>query len=270
MSTEVRRQPQRYSAWRSFAIQRRIVYALFMREILTRFGRHNLGFLWLVAEPMLFTVGVTALWTATKSLHGSDLPIVAFALTGYSSVLLWRNMPSRCVGALAPNLGLMYHRNVRTIDIYLSRLLLEFAGATMSIVLLTLFFYAIEWLELPQDALQVIGGWLMLTWFGVAFALIIGALSEMSEVVEKLWHPIAYFTFPLSGAAFLVDTLPKQAQDIILFMPMVHGVEFIREGWFGARALAHYDMAYMGIVNAVMTYIGLVLVRRVSRNVIPE
>jgi hypothetical protein len=43
---------------------------------------------------------VTALWTATKSVHGSDLPIVAFALTGYSSVLLWRNMPGRCIGAL--------------------------------------------------------------------------------------------------------------------------------------------------------------------------
>lgn len=85
------------SAWR---VQQRIVVALLMREILTRFGRHNIGFLWLFVEPMLFTLGVTALWTATKSVHGSNLPIVAFALTGYSSVLLWRNMPSRCILAV--------------------------------------------------------------------------------------------------------------------------------------------------------------------------
>ena len=52
--------------------------------MLTRFGRHNIGFLWLFAEPMLFTLGVTALWTAAKSVHGSDMPIVAFAITGYS------------------------------------------------------------------------------------------------------------------------------------------------------------------------------------------
>ncbi len=92
-----------------------MIGALLMREILTRYGRHNIGFLWLFVEPMLFTLGVTALWTATRAVHGSDLPIVAFAITGYSSVLLWRNMPFRCIGAIEPNLSLMYHRNVRPI-----------------------------------------------------------------------------------------------------------------------------------------------------------
>ena len=85
---------------RSWAIQRRIIWALLMREVLTRYGRHNIGFMWLFVEPMLFTLGVTALWSATKSIHTTNLPIVAFAITGYSSVLLWRNMPGRCVDAL--------------------------------------------------------------------------------------------------------------------------------------------------------------------------
>ena len=100
----------------SWAIQLRVVGALLIRETLTRYGRHNIGFLWLFAEPMLFTLGVTALWTATKTVHGSDLPIVAFALTGYSSVLLWRNMPGRCIGALWQNLALLYHRNIKVLD----------------------------------------------------------------------------------------------------------------------------------------------------------
>src|SRR3546814_7727199 len=69
----------------SLQVQLRVLGALLMRETLTRYGRHNIGFLWLFAEPMLFTLGITALWTATKSVHGSDLPIVAFRLTGYSS-----------------------------------------------------------------------------------------------------------------------------------------------------------------------------------------
>ncbi|NQZ48076.1 MAG: ABC transporter permease, partial [Erythrobacter sp.] len=81
------------------AVQLRVIDALLRREMLTRYGRHNIGFMWLFAEPMLFTVGVAILWSATKSIHGSDLPIGAFALTGYSSVLLWRNMPGRCIGA---------------------------------------------------------------------------------------------------------------------------------------------------------------------------
>lgn len=254
-------------AWR---IQRRVIWALTLREILTRYGRHNIGFLWLFFEPMMFTLGVTALWTASKSVHGSNLPIVAFAITGYSSVLLWRNMPARSIGALTPNLSLLYHRNVRPIDVYLSRLILEVAGVTMSFVFLVLFFHFIGWLELPEDVLQIAGAWVMLAWFGGALAIFLGALSEVSETIEKLWHPAAYLLFPLSGAAFLVDALPVPAQQVVLFLPMVHGVEYLREGYFGSQMIAHYDMAYMGLWNIALTLFGLVQLRKVSRIVVPE
>lgn len=255
---------------RSWAIQRRVIWALVLREMLTRYGRHNIGFLWLFVEPMLFTLGVAALWTATQSFHGSDLPIVAFAITGYSSVLLWRNMPGRYIGALSPNLSLLYHRNVRPIDIYASRLLLEAAGATMSFVFLVLFFSFIGWVDMPEDVLQVFFGWVMLAWFGIGLALFLGALAEASETIEKLWHPMSYLLFPMSGAAFLVNALPKQAQDAVLWLPMVHGVEYVREGYFGSRITAHYDLTYMGIINLTLTILGLAQIARISRTVVPE
>lgn len=260
-------QPSLRSSW---AVQRRVIWALVLREMLTRFGRHNIGFLWLFVEPMLFTLGVTALWTATKGVHGSDLPIIAFAITGYSSVLLWRNMPARCIGALGPNLSLLYHRNVRPIDIYIARLLLEGAGATMSFVFLVIFFGFFGNLLMPEDVLQVAGGWVMLAWFGVSLALFLGAVSEVSETVEKLWHPMSYLLFPLSGAAFLVSALPQAAQDVILWLPMVHGVEYLREGYFGSRITAHYDMSYMAIVNLTLTILGLAQLSKISRTVVPE
>lgn len=254
----------------SWSIQRRVIWALVLREMLTRYGRHNIGFLWLFVEPMLFTLGVTALWTATKSVHGSDLPIVAFAITGYSSVLLWRNMPGRCIGALEPNLSLLYHRNVRPIDLYFSRLLLEGAGASMSFVFLVIFFGFLGDLQMPEDVLQIAWGWAMLAWFGAGLALFLGSLSEVSETVEKLWGPSSYLLFPLSGAAFLVDSLPKVAQDVVLWLPMVHGVEYLREGYFGSRVIAHYDMTYMALCNVVLTILGLAQVRKISRTVLPE
>lgn len=254
----------------SWAIQRRVIWALLLREVLTRFGRHNIGFMWLFVEPMMFTLGVTALWTATKSVHGSDLPIVAFAITGYSSVLLWRNMPSRCVGAVQPNLALMYHRNVRVIDIFMARLLLEGAGASISFLILSTFFVFVGMMSPPEDALQVVGGWLMLAWFGMSLALLLGSLAEQWEMVDKLWHPLSYITFPLSGAAFLVEALPKQAQDIVLLLPMVHGTEFLREGFFGSKIHAHYDMSYMGLMNLGLTFLALLQMRKISKLVVPE
>jgi capsular polysaccharide transport system permease protein len=257
------------SLWHALRIQRRVVDALLRREMLTRYGRHNIGFLWLFVEPMIFTIGVTILWTATKSVHGSDLPISSFALTGYSSVLLWRNMPGRCIGALQNNLALMYHRNIKVFDIYIARLLIEFGGATISFAALSVLFIAIEWMEPPEDFLKVAAGWLLLAWFGSALAIMLGALSHRSELVDKLWHPFSYLLFPLSGAAFIVAALPQFAQDIVLWIPTVHGIEFVREGFFGARARATYDLGYIIPFNLVLTLASLIAVRYVSRRVVP-
>jgi ABC-2 type transport system permease protein/capsular polysaccharide transport system permease protein len=257
------------SFWHALRIQIRVIDALLRREMLTRYGRHNIGFLWLFVEPMIFTIGVTILWTATKSIHGSDLPISAFALTGYSSVLLWRNMPGRCIGALQNNLALMYHRNIKVIDIYIARLLIEFCGATISFAALSVLFIAVEWMKPPEDFLKVAAGWLLLAWFGSALAIALGALSHRSELVDKLWHPFSYLLFPLSGAAFIVAALPVFAQQIVLYIPTVHGIELVREGFFGDRARATYDLAYLLPFNLVLTLVALIALRYVSRRVVP-
>ena len=254
----------------SLRVQIRIVGALFIREMLTRYGRHNIGFLWLFVEPMIFTLGVTALWTATKSAHGSDLPIVAFALTGYSSVLLWRNMPGRCIGALWANLSLMYHRNIKVMDIYIARLLLEFGGATISFVTLATVFISIGWLEPPEDFVKVVAGWLLIAWFGGALAVTLGAMSHLNELVDKFWHPASYLLFPLSGAAFMVSALPPFAQEIVLWIPMVHGVEMVREGFFGSRAHAIYDLSYLIPVSLALSTVAMLMMRHVARRIVPE
>lgn len=258
------------SLWRSWQLQRRVIFALLMRETLTRFGRHNIGFLWMFAEPMMFTLGITALWTVSGAKHGSDLPITVFALTGYSSVLLWRNMPSRAISSIQPNLALMYHRNVKLLDIFVARLLLEAAGATMSFFLLALIFIYIGWVDLPEDVLKVIAAWALLTWFGMALAILLGALSEQYELVEKFWHPAAYLLFPLSGAGFLLEIIPEEARELLLYLPMLNCVEYLRDGYFGSRFTAYYSIPYVIVCNSVLTLLGLAKLRQVSRTVIPK
>lgn len=252
---------------RSFAIQRNVLWALMMREVITRFGRENVGVLWLIGEPMIFTLGVAALWSAAGLSHGSALPIVAFAITGYSSVLMWRNSVSRCNAGIQSNLGLLYHRNVRVIDVFITRIALEMVGATASFVLLIALFVGIEWIGPPQDPLLVVWGWLMLAWFGASLALTIGAATAYSELVERLWHPMAYLLFPLSGAGFMVDWLPPAGQEVVLLLPMVHGVELLREGYFGSVVRTHYDVGYMAFINLVLTLVGLLLVRDAGHRV---
>lgn len=254
----------------SFAIQVRVISALLLREIITRYGRHNIGVLWVIVEPMLFTLGVAVLWYLAKMHTLSNIPIIAFAITGYSSVLVWRNSANRCSKAIEPNLALMYHRNVKVIDIFISRVFLELLGSTASIIILTVLFSSIGAMQWPNDIALVLMGWFLLSWFAFALGFIVGAISERSESFERTWHIFTYLMFPLSGAVFMVHWLPKTAQDAILWVPMVHGVEMIRHGYFGKIVPTYESPVYLAISNLFLTLIGLAFVRESGLRVQPE
>ena len=258
------------STWKAFRIQVRVVGALLMREVLTRYGRHNIGFMWLFVEPMIFTLGVASLWSLAGLHRKLPIPVVAFAVTGYSSVLLWRNMATRSINSLEPNLALLYHRYVKIIDLFAARMILEGIGAVISFVVLCacfIFFGVMQW---PQDVPKIVLAIVLLAWFGASLALFLGCLSMRSEVIEKLWHPATYLMFPLSGAAFMVDWLPESVQRLILLLPMVHGVELLRDGYFGSSVHTHYRLDYMAGFCLVLTALGLAAERIVGRTIAPE
>ena len=256
--------------WESLMIQKRVIGALLMREILTRFGRDNIGFLWMFGEPLLFTLGVTFI-AHLRNLHPSTtISISSFVLVGYSMLLLWRNMPNRCVLALGPNHSLMFHRQVKPIDVYFSRLILEFIGATMSLIVLSVVYIAADFVEPPKDVLKAALGWMLLGWYAFALSLLIGAISERTEIVDRVWHIFQYLMIPLSGSFFVVDALPKALQGVALLNPTVNCAELFREGFFGNTYNWHYDIEYVVIFNMVLTLLGLSQVRYVSRNLILE
>ena len=254
----------------SLHIQLRVIGALLLREAITRYGRDGLGTIWIFLEPMLFTLGVTLLWYTVKADSFTSMPVIPFVVTGYSTVLLWRNATNRCCKAIEPNLSLMYHRNVKVIDVFLARVILEWVGGTSSFTLLSLFFMLAGVMSMPKDLALVVGGWVLLAWFSLALGFIVGVISEHSDTFDRIWHVCTYLLFPLSGAMFMVHWLPAGFQKVIVWFPMVHGVEMIRHGFFGNMVPTYERPLYFAFVNLVLTLIGFALVRDVGRKVQPE
>ena len=248
---------------RSLAIQTRVIGALVMREIITRYGRHNIGFMWVFVEPMMFTSGVVAIWSFVHS-HTTRLPLIPFVVTGYSTVLLWRNTISRCGNAIEPNRALLHHRNVRVVDLFTARLLLEIAGASISFMTLATLLTLTGLMPPPDDILKMIIAWLLLAWFSMAFGMVVGSLSAVFEPTDRIWHVFSYLFLPLSGAFFLVDWLPERMQNLALLVPSVDCTELLREGFFGRVIHAHYDLCYLVVVNLCLTFIALAGVGSVS------
>jgi capsular polysaccharide transport system permease protein len=241
-----------------------------MREMITRYGRHNIGFLWLFVEPALFTLGITALWNIAIHRHVPGISVTAFALTGYSSVLLWRNCSGRCLNAIEPNMSLMYHRNVKILDVFLARLILEVAGATASFLSLSLVFYFFGLVPLPANIATILAGWALLALYGMSLGILVGALSALTELIERVWHIVTYLLFPLSGAAFLVQWLPPAAQKFVLWIPMVHATEMIRLGFFGNVFTPHFDVFFLVTAVLVQSLLAIFLLGIAAKRAIPD
>lgn len=249
----------------SIKVQARVIWALLMREIITRYGRHNVGFLWLFIEPMMFSIGITILWSFTNTPKGI-IPVAGFALTGYSSLVLWRNMVGRLANTSSANQGLLYHSQVKILDLILSRAFLEAIGVSVSLITLSLTFAAIGLMGVPVDPLQTVFAWVLLIWFVIGAGMIAAYAGETSEVFDRIWHVMMYLTMPFTGIFSMVSWLPPAIQEILLWSPMVHAVEMLREGYFGEGVNAIYSVFYLMSCNLVLTLVGLILIRKIRRN----
>ncbi len=243
----------------SLSLQLRVIGALLMREIITRYGRNNLGFLWLLLEPIIFTVGVVILWSAFHNTLGIHVEVTPFIVTGYSSLLLWRTCSFRGIKSIESNRSLMHHRQVKVQDIFYARMLLDVAGITASFLLLMAVMMGMGLMHFPADPLLLITGWILMSWFSACLGIILGCLSEHSELVERLWHPASYFMLPISGVFFMVDWLTPTLQKLVMWVPTVHPIEMMRGGYWGSTVPTHFQIGYILLVCLLMTLAALLL-----------
>lgn len=241
--------------------RRRVIGALVIRELHTRFGRENLGFLWIFMEPVLLAVAVAALHgNYTLPISGNVQP-VPFALGGYILFIMFRSVLSRAETLLEANRPLLYHRPVTLFDMLLARSLLEMVstGAVLFFLL-----FAAQYLGLAEpihDPLLVIFALILMSWFCFGLAMIIMAASHESSFVGRLIHPLLYLTLPVSGAFYLLAWLPENVQRVAAWVPTVHIFELLREGQFRDFASDRLDIAYPIVCSALLMLVGYAAIR---------
>lgn len=254
----------------SWSIQTRVIKALMLRELTTRFGRENIGFLWVMAEPLLFAVLVGILWRAMKGPFEFGIDIMAFVVTGYIPLVLFRSSLSRAMNSFTANGSLMYHRQIKILDLLFVRFLIELVGHMMAYLFIAIVLGAFGSFPWPHDIGFLLLGWAYYSLFTFAVCIVVAPLSEMSEVLEKFLPVTAYLMVPFSGAFFLVSSLSPEAAAIVLYSPPVHGMEMMRYGVFGPSIDPQYDFLYPLYFSLPCMALGLLLCRMIRRRLVIE
>jgi capsular polysaccharide transport system permease protein len=250
-------------------IQGRVIWALTLRESITRFGREGLGTLWLILEPAMFIIGVMLMFSALHADH-AGLSYAEYLAVSYPTLLFWRNGTGRVVKAIEINRPLLHHLPIRPIDIIYSRILLEFSGAAGSFILLFLVLIYVGVCQLPADILLMTYGYLLIIGFSFAFVMIMAALAELSDTIERVSHIILYLMLPFTGVFIPLYTLPEQIREYLLYMPLINAVECFHAGYYGGRMQTFYNIPYTIFSILVMLFFAYALtnisIRKVKAN----
>lgn len=253
--------PPAPSLRQAFRIQTRVVGALILRELHTRYGRENIGYLWLIGEPLTLASVMALLHSTGHTQYGSDIKPLPLVVLGYTTLIMFRTIVNRSAGALDSNAPLLYHRMVTVFDIVIARALLEAAGTFLAYAVLMTLLVGLGLTSMPARPLALAAALALMFWYSWAHSLIVTAVSHDNRTVDRLVHPYTYFMVPLSAAFFQVEWVPHPYREWLMWVPLAHIFELARYGQFQSATLRYFDGFYIVASCVLLTWVGLLAVR---------
>lgn len=242
----------------SLQIQKSVIFALVLREARARFGDRRMGAVWTLIEPICHLLIFSVLFSLIrgKTVAGIEYPV--FVLVGLAPFLLYRNTALRLMDSLRENRSLFAYKQIKPLDTYVARVLVEtcISATVYAILVFGFYWYGFDMsIGHPlQWAATLTLGLIFALAFGMLLALITHALPGLKIVIRMAFFPLYFISGVLMPAAYL----PQTMMPLLLLNPFLHLVELIR-----AEVLPHYtpvdgvSVEYVIAVTLALLFIAL-------------
>lgn len=244
------------SAWASQVL---VIKALFNREITTRFGEYQLGFIWMLLEPLLSVLVIGFLMGSFGGRAVPEIPYPFFVLNGKLLLNLFTGPLSSSVNAMKANKGLLIYPNVRALDPFIARFVYELMTTLFSF---TVFCVIGMWIGIKVSlaSLDLLAACYLITWLmgcglGLILAVATAHYKEVEKIVDIILSPLMF----ISAVMFPMSVLPTSLQNILLFNPLVHVIELSRKALFPFYYAEGTDLFYPFAIAVVVVALGLML-----------
>ncbi|WP_260432475.1 ABC transporter permease [Burkholderia sp. Bp9140] len=244
---------------KAFSIQRRVVYALFLRELKTRFGKQRLGYLWAFLEPV---VHMLVLFAILGLIAKHAMPVVSFPvflICGLVPYFMFLNITLRSLNALEANLGLLSYRPVHPIDTLIARAVLELVISIIVFAVLLLILalggQSVELSNIPELAAI----WILLTILGLGVGIIFMVIGHEFAVSEKIIPLLMRPLYFISSVMYPLTSIPVQYRGLLLWNPLVHAFELMRHGVVSEYNIERVSLTYLTFSTFLIFFFGLAL-----------
>ena len=247
--------------------QLRVFRGLVLRELHTRYGRENVGFLWVIVEPMILASVITIIHQNQPNHAADTSQLAGYAIIGYTIFIIFRNTFNQSAGAIEMNQPLLYHRMVSIFDIIVARAFMDILACYAVTVILLTICIMIGLAQLPARPLYLITAALLMGWFTLGLTLIASCVTYRNELWTRQIHVLSYLTIPVSGAWFAMSSLPASFRNVLQWFPMPLIFEQARYGQFETSSGRFVSPAYVIAWCAGLTFAGLLFTRRIRAKV---
>lgn len=243
-------------------VQRSVIFAIVLREMSARVGGQWIGAIWTLFEPLAHTLILVSVISILRapSMHGIEYPV--FLATGLIPFFFFQKLVTRLLDGIDANRGLFAYRQVKPIDVLIGRGVVE---ALMNLIVYAVTLLMLAWLGynvIPGLPLEMLGVNLLIGAFGLAFGVLTAVVSHERPRLRSLIRLTFFPLYLASGVIFMVDTLPREYVDALLWNPLLHLVELSRHSFIPAYqpadgVTAMYPLSW----TLVCTALGLALYR---------
>lgn len=254
---------RRYAAPRTIA-------ALMLREMSTRYGRSPGGYVWAVLEPLGTILLLSfALGYVFKSPSLGDSFILFYA-TGYLPFGLYQAVALYVARALMFSRPLLFYPSVTWVDAIIARFVLNAVTFTaVSYILLSgiLFFtQTTTVIDMAPIIISMALAALLGLGIGTLNCLLIGLIPAWDIVWSIATRPL----FLASGIIFILEDMPRVAQDILWYNPLIHVTGMMRTGLYPMYNASYVSVTYVAAVGMITLVLGMVLLSRYHRQILND
>lgn len=247
----------------------RVIVALMMREMTTRYGRSVGGYLWAILEPVAMIALLSYVFgiALRKPDLGTNFPL--FFASGFVAFNFFMEIASFASNAVETNRPLLTYPRVTPMDAVIARALLQFATLFIVAVLILggiIVYYDIHTIYDFSAMIEA-----------VALAALLGFGTGVTNTViftyvptyENVWRIMTRPLFLVSGIILLPEAMPRMVQDVLWYNPLVHAVALMRKGIYPTYDADWISHLYLAGTGLTLTTIGLFLIYY-NRNSIVE
>ena len=244
-------------------IQGRVIWALILREVKSRYQGYRLGYFWALIEPCLHIGG----WmVAFVILRQKQAPVgdsvVTFLATGLVPFIMFSTVANFVTQAMRANRPLLSYPIVQPLDLMVSRWLLESATLIVVATIIFTFLIMIGQSRPPDDLPLVILASICQFSLALGLGVFNAVITQMWSLYDYIWDLVSRLLYFTSGIFFLVDTMPQIIQYYMWFNPVSQGLTMFRDGYFGDFKSHYPSPAYMLFWAFTLLFIGLFFERR--------